>query len=90
MQKHVNLFIEAVNSILHNPGRSSVILFCLLGVLLPFVTAMAVVEGVRYQSAFSVNGGADLYIAREQYGRNGPVSLKMMLCLECTIYRCMS
>lgn len=78
MQKHVNLFIEAVISILQNPGRSSVILLCLLGVLLPFVAAMAVVEGVRYQSAFSVNGGADLYIAREQYGRNGPVALSMI------------
>jgi len=82
MQKHVNLFIEAVTSILRNRGRSSVVLLCLLGVLLPFVTAMAVAEGVRYQSAFSVNGGADLYITREQYGRNGPVALSMIPELE--------
>ena len=78
MQKHVNLFVEAVTSILRNRGRSSVVLLCLIGVLLPFVTAMAVAEGVRSQSAISVNGGADLYIARDQYGRNGPVALSMI------------
>ncbi len=78
MQKHINLLLEAVRSMLRNRGRSGVVLLCLLGVLLPFITAMAVAQGVRYQSLFSVNGGADLYITREQYGRNGPVSLEII------------
>ncbi|HHL33471.1 MAG TPA: ABC transporter permease [Desulfobulbaceae bacterium] len=82
MQKHCNLFVEAIRSLLRNRGRSGVVLFCLLGVLLPFVTAMAVAQGVRYQSSFSINSGADLYIAREQYGRNGPVSLQLIKKIE--------
>ncbi len=75
MQKHINLFLEAVSSILRNTGRSLVVFFCISGVLLPFVAAMAVSQGVRYQASLSVAAGADLYISRSQYGRNGPVAL---------------
>ena len=82
MQKHCNLFVEAIRSLLCNRGRSGVVLFCLLGVLLPFVTAMAVAQGVRYQSSFSINSGADLYLTREQYGRNGPISLQLIKKIE--------
>ncbi len=82
LTKHTNLFFEAAATILRNRGRSGVVLLCLLGVLLPFVTAMAVSEGVRQQSMISIESGADLYISREQYGRNGPVSLSLIPQLE--------
>ncbi len=75
LPKHTNLFLEAVSSILRNPGRSLVVFFCLTGVLLPFVAAMAVSQGVREQATVSVAAGADLYVTRSQYGRNGPVAL---------------
>ncbi|MEN8200384.1 MAG: FtsX-like permease family protein [Thermodesulfobacteriota bacterium] len=74
MQLHINLFIQAVLSIFRNRDRSLVVIGCLLAVLVPFVTAMAVSEGVREQSSLSIDAGADLYISRAQYGRNGPVS----------------
>jgi len=82
MGKHVNLFLAATEAILRTPARSGVVLFCLLAVLLPFVTAMAVAEGVRQESLVSVQAGADLYVARDQYGRNGPVSLDRIPELE--------
>ncbi len=75
MQLHFNLFIQAVLSILRNRDRSLVVTGCLLAVLLPFVTAMAVSEGVREQASLSIDNGADLYITRAQYGRNGPIAL---------------
>ena len=75
MQLHINLFIQAVLSILRNRARSLVVSACLIAVLLPFITAMAVSEGIRAQSAISVHKGADLYISRAQYGRNGAIDL---------------
>lgn len=75
MQLHINLFIQAVLSILRNRARSLVVSACLIAVLLPFITAMAVSEGIRAQSAISVHNGADLYISRAQYGRNGAIDL---------------
>ena len=74
MQLHINLFIQAVLSIYRNRARSLVVIGCLLAVLIPFVTAMAVSEGVRAQSSLSIDAGADLYITSAQYGRNGPIS----------------
>ena len=73
MQLHINLFIQAILSIQRNRARSFVVIGCLLAVLVPFVTAMAVSEGVREQSFVSIDMGADLYITRAQYGRNGPI-----------------
>jgi ABC-type lipoprotein release transport system permease subunit len=75
MQLHINLFIQAVLSILRNRARSLVVSACLIAVLLPFITAMAVSEGIRAQSEISVQKGADLYISRAQYGRNGAIAL---------------
>jgi ABC-type lipoprotein release transport system permease subunit len=76
MQIHINLFIQAVLSIGRNHARSLVVIGCLLAVLVPFVTAMAVSEGVREQSAISIDAGADLYISTAQYGRNGPINIE--------------
>ncbi len=76
MQLHFNLFIQAVLSIFRNRDRSLVVIGCLLAVLVPFVTAMAVSEGVREQSALSIEAGADLYITSAQYGRNGPIGIE--------------
>ncbi len=58
------------------------VLLCLIGVLLPFVSAIAVSEGVRSQSMVSIEGGADLYVSRSQYGRNGPVALEQLSRFE--------
>ncbi len=78
MRKHLNLFTEAAASILRNRSRSFVIVLCLLGVLVPYITGIAVSEGVREQSEISVSAGADLYVSSEQYGRNGPISLSFI------------
>jgi ABC-type lipoprotein release transport system permease subunit len=55
---------------------------CLVGVLLPYITAMAVSEGVRQQAEISVAAGADIYVASEMYGRNGPVPLALVPEIE--------
>ncbi len=75
MQLHINLFIQAVLSIMRNRDRSLVVSACLVAVLLPFITAMAVSEGIREQAEISVQNGADLYISRAEYGRNGAIAL---------------
>lgn len=82
LAKHYNLFSEAAASIFRNWGRSAVVIMCLVGVLLPFITAMAVSEGVRQQADISVAAGADIYVAGEMYGRNGPVPLTLVPVIE--------
>ena len=82
MRKHVNLFTEAAASILRNRSRSFVIVLCLIGVLLPYITGIAISEGIREQSAISVSSGADLYVSNDQYGRNGPVPLSLSRRIE--------
>jgi len=82
MRKHFNLFTEAAASILRNRSRSFVIVLCLLGVLVPFITDIAISVGVRYQSSISVSSGADLYVSSEQYGRNGPIALSYIKEIE--------
>ncbi len=79
MQRHINLFFQAVHATLQNRDRSLVVIACLVAVLLPFVTAMAVSEGVREQATLSVDNGADLYVSRAQYGRNGPIEMSKVL-----------
>lgn len=52
------------------------VLLCLIAILSPFITAIAISEGVRFQSLISVREGADLYVTRDNYGSNAPISLR--------------
>jgi len=50
MNKHLNLLFTAVGNILRNKVRSIVLALCLIAVLFPFICAMAISEGIKFQS----------------------------------------
>jgi len=45
-----------------------------MAMLFPFITAVAVSDGLRVQTNFSLDQGADFYLVRDFYGGSGPVS----------------
>ncbi len=76
--KHQALLLNAAHSLLRNPLRSTSILLCLVALLSPFVTAMAISEGVKFQYAHVLREGGDLYVTRDQYGSNAPLELALI------------
>ncbi len=75
MNKHLNLFFTAIGNILRNKVRSVILILCLLAVLFPFVTALSISEGIKFQSLISVEEGADIYVTMDYFGSNAPISL---------------
>ena len=62
MNKHLNLLFTAIGNIIRNKVRSIVLVLCLIAVLFPFVTALSISEGIKFQSLISVEEGADIYV----------------------------
>jgi ABC-type lipoprotein release transport system permease subunit len=75
MNKHLNLLFTAIGNIIRNKVRSLVLVLCLIAVLFPFICAMAISEGIKFQSLISVEEGADIYVTSDHYGSNAPISL---------------
>lgn len=75
---HWNLLRFAVDQILRHRLRSAVVAAALVAILTPFLTAMAISEGVRAESALAVHEGADFYVASDQFGKNAPIPLRYL------------
>jgi len=75
MNKHLNLLFTAIGNIIRNKVRSIVLVLCLIAVLFPFVSAISISEGIKFQSLISVEEGADIYVTMDYFGSNAPISL---------------
>jgi ABC-type lipoprotein release transport system permease subunit len=73
--KHLALFHSAADNIARHRLRSVAIVLCLVAILSPFLSAIAVLEGVKAQSLLSVDEGADIYVTMDLFGRNGVIPL---------------
>lgn len=78
MNKHLNLLFTAVGNIIRNKVRSIVLILCLIAVLFPFINAISISEGIKFQSSISVEEGADIYVTSDHYGSNAPISLRYL------------
>ncbi|MBI5378602.1 MAG: FtsX-like permease family protein [Nitrospirae bacterium] len=78
LHPHWNLLRFAVDQILRHRLRSAVVAAALVAILTPFLTAMAISEGVRAESALAVHEGADFYVASDQFGKNAPIPLRYL------------
>lgn len=54
------------------------VVLCLVAILLPFITAIAISEGVKFQASISVEQGADIYVTLDNYGSNAPIPLEFI------------
>lgn len=75
MNRHFNLLFAAVGNIIRNKVRSIVLILCLIAVLFPFISAISISEGIKFQSLISVEEGADIYVTSDYFGSNAPISL---------------
>jgi ABC-type lipoprotein release transport system permease subunit len=75
VQKHLALFQTAAGNIARHRLRSLAVVLCLVSILSPFLSAIAVLEGVKEQSLLSVEEGADIYVTMDLFGRNGVIPL---------------
>ncbi len=78
MNKHFNLLFLATENLLRHRTKTIVVCLCIVAILTPFITAIAISEGVREKSLISVNAGADLYLTFDEFGRNAAVPLKYL------------
>lgn len=78
MNKHINLLLLATENLLRHRTKTIVVCLCIIAILTPFITAIAISEGIRTQSLTSVNAGADLYLTFDEFGRNAAIPLKYL------------
>lgn len=78
MSKHLNLLFLATENLLRHRTKTVVVCLCIVAILTPFITAIAVSEGIRGQSLTSVKAGADLYLTFDEFGRNAAIPLKYL------------
>lgn len=75
MLKHFAIFQTSAGNIARHRLRSLAVVLCLVSILSPFLSAIAVLEGVKEQSLLSVEEGADVYVTMDLFGRNGVIPL---------------
>ncbi len=76
--KHFNLLYVAIGNVIRHKLRSVVVILCLVAILFPFISAIAILDGVKTQSRISVNEGANIYVTMDMYGRNGVIPIEMV------------
>jgi ABC-type lipoprotein release transport system permease subunit len=75
-QRHTNLILAAGgNLICRSLSRTLVLTVALTAILFPFMTAISISEGIKFQSNISVKEGADFYIAGDAAGSSVPLPL---------------
>jgi len=78
LKKHINLFLLATENLLRHRAKTAVVCLCIIAILSPFITAIAISEGVRNESLASVEEGGDLYLTFNEFGRNTSVPIKYL------------
>ena len=78
LNKHLNLLFLATENLLRHRTKTIVVCLCIIAILAPFITAIAISEGIRAQSLTSVEAGADLYLTFDEFGRNAAIPLKYL------------
>ncbi len=75
-QSHWNLMYAACGNLLRYFPRTIVVILCLVAVIFPFLTALSISEGIKFQAQISVNEGADFYVTGNAAGTSVPLPLK--------------
>ncbi len=78
MKRHIEFLILASENLLRNRAKTIVVVLCLVAILSPFITAIAISEGVWVQSLISVEKGGDLYLTFDEFGKNAPIPAKYL------------
>jgi ABC-type antimicrobial peptide transport system permease subunit len=77
-RKHLVLSRIALDNLRRFRTRSYVVLLCLWAILVPFLAAVAMLEGIKSQAEVAVDAGADIFVSMDQYGQNAVIPLGMI------------
>lgn len=75
MRAHLEIAAAGAAALVQHPLRSVVTIACLLAVLVPYLAAMGLSQGVRRDAERSVAAGADIYLSGRRLGRPAPAPL---------------
>lgn len=74
--RHVNLILAAGgNLVRRNSLRTLILTLSLTAILFPFLAALSISEGIKFQSKISVEEGADFYVTGDSAGSSAPMPL---------------
>ncbi|HHT9126908.1 MAG TPA: ABC transporter permease [Candidatus Brocadiia bacterium] len=73
MKRHIEFLVLANKNLARNRTKTIVVVLCLVAILFPFITAIAISEGVWSHSLISVEKGGDLYLTLDEFGKNAPI-----------------
>ncbi len=75
--KTLAILSVSAGNLLRHKLRTVVVILCLVVIITPFVSAMALLEGIKKEALVSVKEGADLYVTMDMYGRNGMIPIEV-------------
>ena len=75
--KTLAILSVSAGNLLRHKLRTAVVILCLVVIITPFVSAMALLEGIKKEALISVKEGADLYVTMDMYGRNGMIPIEV-------------
>ncbi len=75
--KTMGILTVATANLLRHRLRTFVVVICLVVIITPFVSALALLEGIKKEALISVQEGADLYVTMDMYGRNGMIPMEV-------------
>ncbi|NOY65412.1 MAG: FtsX-like permease family protein [Nitrospirae bacterium] len=75
--KTMGILTVATANLLRHRLRTFVVVICLVVIITPFVSALALLEGIKKEAMISVQEGADLYVTMDMYGRNGMIPMEV-------------
>ena len=81
-----NLLRVAAANIARYRVRTMVVILCLVAICGPYVTGIAVSDGIRAEAEVAVDQGPDIYLTFDQFGRNGPVPLAYLEAFRASPY----
>ena len=80
--RHKNLLVAAVYDLIRRRLRSAVTTLCLMAIIFPLVTALAISEGLKYQAEIGTEEGADIYVSEDRYGGSGAIPVAYQKALS--------
>lgn len=76
LRRHMNLILTAGGNLVRRDLlRTLIVTLSLATILFPFLVAIAISEGIKLQSAISVEEGADFYVTADAAGSSAPLPL---------------
>ncbi len=73
MRTFLEIASTGITAATMHPLRSMVTVCCLVAVLVPYCTAVAISHGVQHEAATSIQQGADVYISAIRFGQRVPI-----------------